>query len=355
MPEEIVEGDLNPIRLDRVRDEAKSLSERAMEEVSAIEVRSTIISKWVQSGLGQTAPHHWLDYGDQKGVESNPRPQDEAAIALARVLGAAWRYVPFGDGERFRAEPIGDGDYEVTVQIEMRCLGATIEEIGTATTDDGLLASGSRARDGHARMSDVRKKAMANAIVRALLACGLRPVTWAMLEKAGIPRAKVPKVGFRESEGTAEKSALADIAKTIKCPECGKAMRVRTSARGDFLGCTGYPECKKIINADAAQKLAAEQGKAAPQTDAEGPAEEPSADAPTNAAGNGKSQIVNRLMAACAAKGMKPLPAALVRWASDVFQRDVAGPMDLSEAEASQLLAELQTPAEQAGQETLEE
>lgn len=28
------------------------------------------------------------------------------------------------------------------------------------------------------------------------------------------------------------------------CPECEKAMRRRTSARGEFWGCSGYPECK---------------------------------------------------------------------------------------------------------------
>ena len=29
-----------------------------------------------------------------------------------------------------------------------------------------------------------------------------------------------------------------------ECPQCGKAMRLRKSARGEFWGCTGYPECK---------------------------------------------------------------------------------------------------------------
>ncbi len=29
-----------------------------------------------------------------------------------------------------------------------------------------------------------------------------------------------------------------------ECPQCGKAMRRRRSAKGDFWGCTGYPECR---------------------------------------------------------------------------------------------------------------
>lgn len=33
-----------------------------------------------------------------------------------------------------------------------------------------------------------------------------------------------------------------------KCPKCGKDMKVRHGRFGSFLGCTGYPECKGIVN-----------------------------------------------------------------------------------------------------------
>lgn len=350
--EETVEGELRPIRLDQVQEETQTLVARAMDDIQAIEVRSTIITTWVQRGLAQTAPHHWLDYGDQRGVESSPRPQDEAAIALARVLGASWRWIPWGDGEKYKEEAIRGSDHlEVSCQIEVRCLGATIQEEGSATTDDGLLSTGPRSRDGHARMSDVRKKAMANALVRGLLAAGLRPVTWAMLEKAGIKRGDVPKVGFRQSEESAGKGATTALSGQVNCSACGKPMVVRKGSKGDFLGCTGYPACKKIVEIAEGQKLLAAQAK--PQTPAEDapPTEEDSAhaSAPTAPANGGKSALVNRLLAACGAKGLKPLPAAMVKWASDTLQRDVAGPMDLSEEEARKLLAEL----EPAGQEAM--
>jgi restriction system protein len=29
-----------------------------------------------------------------------------------------------------------------------------------------------------------------------------------------------------------------------ECPQCGQSMRRRTSAKGDFWGCTGFPECR---------------------------------------------------------------------------------------------------------------
>ena len=31
------------------------------------------------------------------------------------------------------------------------------------------------------------------------------------------------------------------------CEKCGKPMVLRTSKRGEFLGCSGYPKCKTII------------------------------------------------------------------------------------------------------------
>lgn len=30
------------------------------------------------------------------------------------------------------------------------------------------------------------------------------------------------------------------------CPECGAAMRKRTSSRGPFWGCSTYPQCKGL-------------------------------------------------------------------------------------------------------------
>lgn len=32
-----------------------------------------------------------------------------------------------------------------------------------------------------------------------------------------------------------------------RCPDCGSVMAERKSARGKFLGCTGYPECKRTM------------------------------------------------------------------------------------------------------------
>jgi DNA topoisomerase-1 len=34
------------------------------------------------------------------------------------------------------------------------------------------------------------------------------------------------------------------------CPNCGKKMMLRQSKFGEFLGCSGYPKCKTVLNAD---------------------------------------------------------------------------------------------------------
>jgi len=41
-----------------------------------------------------------------------------------------------------------------------------------------------------------------------------------------------------------------------ECEKCGKPMVLRTSARGAFWGCTGYPKCKNIVAIEGAQVTA---------------------------------------------------------------------------------------------------
>ena len=42
------------------------------------------------------------------------------------------------------------------------------------------------------------------------------------------------------------------IESNIKCPNCGRPMLVRTSRKGQqFLGCSGYPECKTVMSMNA--------------------------------------------------------------------------------------------------------
>lgn len=51
-----------------------------------------------------------------------------------------------------------------------------------------------------------------------------------------------------------------NIESDIKCPNCGKPMVVRTSRFGSqFLGCSGYPECKTMMSLNATQESAQQE------------------------------------------------------------------------------------------------
>ena len=41
---------------------------------------------------------------------------------------------------------------------------------------------------------------------------------------------------------------VSDDSEAMKCPNCGKPMKMRVGKYGPFYGCTGYPNCKTIIN-----------------------------------------------------------------------------------------------------------
>ncbi|MDD3149315.1 MAG: type I DNA topoisomerase [Candidatus Gastranaerophilales bacterium] len=61
---------------------------------------------------------------------------------------------------------------------------------------------------------------------------------------------------FIETVGQADKNMeKVEILSDEVCPNCGKPMKVKTSRWGSqFLGCSGYPECKTMISLDKDQK-----------------------------------------------------------------------------------------------------
>ena len=65
---------------------------------------------------------------------------------------------------------------------------------------------------------------------------------------SGWPECKYIKPG----EGEAAREAPVET--EHKCPNCGKPMLQRMGRRGPFLGCSGYPDCKTTMNFDAAGK-----------------------------------------------------------------------------------------------------
>jgi len=53
-----------------------------------------------------------------------------------------------------------------------------------------------------------------------------------------------------------------NIETKVTCPNCGKPMLLRTSRAGSqFLGCSGYPECKTALSLNVMQEIAEENGE----------------------------------------------------------------------------------------------
>jgi len=66
---------------------------------------------------------------------------------------------------------------------------------------------------------------------------------------------------FMEEVNSVMKTAeRVTIQSNIKCPNCGKPMVLRTSKKGtQFLGCSGYPDCKTAMSLNVMQEMEEEQ------------------------------------------------------------------------------------------------
>jgi restriction system protein len=68
------------------------------------------------------------------------------------------------------------------------------------------------------------------------------------------------EIAFVEGGGIKEKMFAARIEARAEpaapnCPDCGEAMKRRSSARGPFWGCGAYPKCKGVRKIEDAEKM----------------------------------------------------------------------------------------------------
>jgi len=57
-----------------------------------------------------------------------------------------------------------------------------------------------------------------------------------------------PDEAAAAANGAVDEDGQPVVAETMDCPNCGKPMQKRKGRFGDFWGCTGYPECKTIVD-----------------------------------------------------------------------------------------------------------
>ena len=72
------------------------------------------------------------------------------------------------------------------------------------------------------------------------------------LSCSGYPECKNSKQFERGEDGRiiVKERTSPEIREDVSCGKCGKPMVVRSSRRGKFLGCSGYPRCKSTLNLD---------------------------------------------------------------------------------------------------------
>ena len=72
------------------------------------------------------------------------------------------------------------------------------------------------------------------------------------LSCSGYPECKNSKQFERGEDGRIiiKERTAPEIREDVSCDKCGKPMVVRSSRRGKFLGCSGYPRCKSTLNLD---------------------------------------------------------------------------------------------------------
>jgi len=65
----------------------------------------------------------------------------------------------------------------------------------------------------------------------------------------GFPSCRTIKNFTRDEQGNIQIVEREKPEETgVKCEKCGRPMAIKQSKRGEFLGCTGYPDCKSIVN-----------------------------------------------------------------------------------------------------------
>ena len=69
---------------------------------------------------------------------------------------------------------------------------------------------------------------------------------------SGYPECKNTEDFERGEDGriTVKERTGPEVREDVSCGKCGKPMVVRSSRRGKFLGCSGYPKCRSTLNLD---------------------------------------------------------------------------------------------------------
>ena len=170
---------------------------------AAAEKRIEAVNKIKSLSLKVTNARDWTDQG------GNPYLQVSGSEKVARLFGICWRL------DEPTREDHDDGHFSYTFKGYFSMGTAEIEVVGTRSSKDPFFG-GSKDRPippSEIDRNDVKKGAMTNCIGNGITRLlGIRSLTWAELEQAGIKRDGVGKVQFRDGDPNA----------ALKLPNYGK-------------------------------------------------------------------------------------------------------------------------------------
>lgn len=196
--------------------------DRLVALAEAAEKRIDAMVKIKRLALKMTNAQDWTDQGGK------PYPWASGAEKIARLFGISWRI------DEPSSEHEEGGHFSFTYKGYFTLAGVTIEAIGSRSSRDGFFKKYDYLDGVKTELppsaidrGDVKKSAytnlLANGIMRIL---GMRNLTWADLESAGITRAAVSKVDFKKggkqeagisSEGSSTVTgAVADVKQQTK-------------------------------------------------------------------------------------------------------------------------------------------
>jgi hypothetical protein len=160
----------------------------------AAEKRIDAMVKIKRLALKMTGPQDWTDQGGK------PFPWASGAEKIARLFGISWRICePTIEHEE-------GGHFSYSYKGMFTLAGTTIEAIGVRSSKDGFFKKykeGAELPPSAIDKGDVKKSAytnlLGNGIMRIL---GMRNLSWADLEAAGIDQGSVSKVAFKKNGKT---------------------------------------------------------------------------------------------------------------------------------------------------------
>lgn len=217
-----------------------------------VDAAVTQAEKWIelknrirQASLKMTLPDHWVDQNGRPYLEIGgaERIADGWGISITNSETSDQKWLEDSKGVKY---------YEIRAKVTAKFRGREYTQEGSATSKDKFFgrAQGRLKDECEVNISDIRKKALTNAMNRTIKSIvGLSAVTWDELEKVGIRRGTTKSVAYKDKSEAAQTVAddkKAPVKKEQKESETPKGRNWWTSEYKGKMYLITYNENSKL-------------------------------------------------------------------------------------------------------------